>query len=82
MSQTDEERNEKTKEMVNAMRNAQKNMSAALARIETLERALRDAATRFGNCKKWVPEHAYMYDCKTSIMDKIDEYQADALKHL
>ena len=82
MSQTDEERNEKNKKMVSAMREAQKNMAAALERIETLEQALRRAANGFENCKKWVPEHVYVYDSKASVMSRIDEYQADALKHL
>ena len=76
------EQNEKDKAMIDSMRLAQKNMTAALDRIEKLECALKLAASSIQRLKGFLPDHAYTYGGKDEIRDLADRYAADALKLL
>lgn len=60
MTEKTEAQIEREKQAVAAMANAKSNMTEALARIQTLESALKQAADDLGRMKYYVGEHAKM----------------------
>lgn len=68
-----EEQLEKERNAVDAMRNAKSNMTAALDRIATLERALETARTEFGNLKQYIPKGAFTYRGANTCQGLVDE---------
>lgn len=75
---------EREKQAVAAMANAKSNMTEALARISTLESALRQASDTLGRMKYYVGDHAEMKIGNNSIYVKswIADRQAEIAKVL
>ena len=79
---TQEQRDAEAKESVNAMRSAQKHMSAALDRIAMLEKALSQAAQDLDWCRSKMPRDAYVFEGKTRLEDRVAEFAAKARRGL
>lgn len=79
---TQEQRDAEAKEAINAMRGAQKHMSAALHRIASLEKALSQAAQDLDWCRARMPRDAYLYEGRTRLEEKVAEFAERARKEL
>lgn len=82
MSNMAEQKENEKKERVAAMRNATKNMEAAIARIDELEEALLQATTRLTQCTKYIPENAYAYDSKNQLIRIVQQWAEDTRRLL
>jgi hypothetical protein len=69
MTDKTEEMLAKEKAAVDAMRNAQANMSNAIKRIETLERAFISFISNAEVALKHIPESGYLYRSETTCRD-------------
>ena len=78
-TQVDEQ---KRKDFVVAMHNAQNLMKQALNRIEVLERALRRAAGNLDDAAHYMPEGAFLCQSTKSLRALFQEHAADARKPL
>lgn len=78
MSDKTEEQIAAEKAAVAAMRNAKANMETAFDRIDTLTRALANAATFIESAKKYVPENAWRYRSEERLSTAFDEAAAAA----
>ena len=84
MTDKTEEKIAKERAAVEAMRNAKANMTVAISRIETLERALKCAQDALTQCKGYIGASAYTWGDNNRITchDKINNAVADIAKVL
>lgn len=74
-----EEQIAKDKAAVLAMKNAQANMSAALERIATLERALSNASSTIGTLRGYISPSVYVYYTGSNANTKCQSVADDAM---
>lgn len=85
MMEKTEEQIAKERAAVDAMRNAKANMEAGIARVSTLEFALRSLVAAHRGLKDYVGKGAYAYPSNSSnvtVHSRIDESCASAEKAL
>lgn len=61
MTEKTEDQIARERASVEAMKNAKSNMAAVLERVDTLERALRNASGTIGTLKGFIAPNAYQY---------------------
>ena len=85
VSEEAEAERQREKDAVISMRNAKANMELSLARIATLERALRNAIAAIKYGKSMISPNTYTYPGnreQTTVHARIDQHIADAQKDL
>jgi hypothetical protein len=77
-----EEQLQKEREAVDAMRNAKSNMDKALARIQTLENALKEFGGLATSTAKHIPDGSYLYKSESTVREDFKTRVALILKVL
>lgn len=81
MTDRTEEQIARDKAAVDAMRNAKSNMDAALARITTLEGALKYARDNLTAAKQWVSPNCYTYTGSGRDQRTVHAFVDEAVAH-
>ena len=82
MTDKTDEQLQKEREAIAAMHNAKSNMEKALARIQTLENALRKLGDLATEAHKHLPSTSYMYQSNRCVKDEFVERAAIILRAL